>query len=430
MKIAGNKFANKFIETIIDTSLNDEKGQNNRQTERKIINQSKEFVTPTLYSVDHTKSEYTFMQFLARYGGQDSGINPLKIRVNLNEDCLNHYKNSRELKGKHSNQFFNTSAMANLLNVPGYLKMEVISSNYPFGDWFTAKLTNGVYLYKKDPLEFYQKKLSNPLSIASEGDIQRQPFETITIVDSVSSGSGWDNVSHMGGGLYVYKDSHLWVIDKNTGQKTDDLFPWLMRELDRRRNFINSEDSSKWVLKHPINFTERIEIPSQYLTNNDRLVDGKPSCQIHYILNFFSSNEDSVKKGYEINATHFIISRESQGNKGIITIQIKGSHRITRKIGDPAGIPPTTSIPGASNEPEIFDPDPFDPDTPDPNTPEPTPGEPDPKEEPEPGGPDADPQDPDVPDPKDPDPGQDPDPRDPDPTDPEAPDIPDSGDTD
>ena len=35
MKIAGNKFANKFIEAIIDTSLNDDKGQTiNKRNER------------------------------------------------------------------------------------------------------------------------------------------------------------------------------------------------------------------------------------------------------------------------------------------------------------------------------------------------------------------------------------------------------------
>jgi len=429
-KVGGIAAVNKIIECAIDTTLNDDKGQNNRQEERRIINAGKDALKHTLFSTNHIKSEYTFEQFISRYFYAKY---PIKVRLEFDNVELNYYRNKRELLGRGIAKYYNGLA-ANILNAPGYLKMEVISSNYPFGDWFTAKLTNGVYLYNKSSLEFYEKKLSSSLSIPSEGAISRGPFDVITITDTVSSGSGWDDVSQAGGGLWVYKKGHgkrggsqMWVVNRD-GEKTDDLMPWLMKELDKRRNFINRKDYSKWVLKHPEpTFTERIEIPSQYLTNTERLVDGKPSCQIHYVFDFFTDG-DIMPEGDEINATHFIISRESQGNKGMITIQIKGSHKITRKIGDPAGIPPTTSIPGASGDPEIPDPDPFDPDTLDPNIPEPTPGEPDPKDKAEPGGPDADPQDPDVPDPKDPDPGQDPDPRDPDPTDPEAPDIPDSGD--
>jgi len=132
MKIGGNNIINKFFEVVVDTSLTDDKGQNNRQTERKLIKAGKEFAKPSLYSVDHTKSEYTFFQFFARY--TQSGDYPLKIRIELSEDTLNHYKNNRELKGKCSHQFFNTPTIANFLSVPGYLQAEIISSNYPFGD--------------------------------------------------------------------------------------------------------------------------------------------------------------------------------------------------------------------------------------------------------------------------------------------------------
>ena len=425
-KVGGNAFVNKFIECAIDTTLNDDKGQNNRQEERRIINSGKDILKHNLFSTNHIKAEYTFEQFISRYFYAKY---PIKVRLEFDNVALNYCRNQRELLGRGIAKYYN-GPVANLLNVPGYLQMNIISSNYPYGEWFTSKIAKGIYLYEKDPSEFYQKKLSSSISVSSVGAISRGPFDVITITDTVSSGSGWDDISHCGGGLWVRKSSRLWVVDKN-GQRTDDLFPWLMQEVNRRQNFINREDSDKWVIKHPTpTFTERIEIPSQYLTNNDRLVDGKPSCQIHYILNFFSGG-DSSKEGDEINATHFIITRESQGNKGIITVEIKGSHKITRKVGDPTGIPATTSIPGASDTPEIPEPEPFDPDTPDPNTSEPSPSEPEPRGEPEPGAdvPEIDIKDPDSPedDKKD----DEPDKPEGDTRDPDAPnDIPESGDRD
>src|SRR5207237_8928649 len=33
-KVGGNSLVNKFVECVIDTTLNDDKGQNNRQTKR------------------------------------------------------------------------------------------------------------------------------------------------------------------------------------------------------------------------------------------------------------------------------------------------------------------------------------------------------------------------------------------------------------
>jgi len=96
MKVGGNAFVNKFIEVIVDTTLNDEKGTQNRQTERSVVSDTKtksgttthkeektksnavspvgkgkpslgsSFLRPSLYSVDHTKAEYTGYQFLHR----------------------------------------------------------------------------------------------------------------------------------------------------------------------------------------------------------------------------------------------------------------------------------------------------------------------------------------------------------------------------
>src|SRR6185436_11852773 len=114
-KVGGNALCNKFIECVIDTALTDEKGSQNRQTERNVISESNSggktvqkesktktttkttdltpgsksvgagkqlgstALTPTLYSVDHTKSEYTTQQFEGRY--IISGTNPLTGRI-------------------------------------------------------------------------------------------------------------------------------------------------------------------------------------------------------------------------------------------------------------------------------------------------------------------------------------------------------------
>jgi len=96
MKVGGNSFVNKFFEVVIDTALTDEKGTQNRQTERSVVSDTRSksgatthkvektkssavspigkgkpsigssFLRPSLYSVDHTKAEYTGYQFLHR----------------------------------------------------------------------------------------------------------------------------------------------------------------------------------------------------------------------------------------------------------------------------------------------------------------------------------------------------------------------------
>lgn len=257
----------------------------------------------------------------------------------------------------------------------------------------------------------------------------------ITITNTVSSGSGEDDISHAGGGMWIRKTSRIWVI--KDGRETDDLMSWLIDVLEKEHHFINRDVniSGVWVIKHPNpTFTNfRVDIPSKYLTNTQRLSDGKPTCELHYVFNFYSRGDDSKEQGIEVNATHFLVSRESFGNKGSITIKIEGSHKITNIIGDPAGIPPVQSVPGVSNEPEIPNPDPFDSDTPDPNISEPTPGEPEPGGEPEPSAdiPEPDINEPDAPEDDKKDKDDEPDKPEGDTVDPDAPDdIPDSGDND
>lgn len=152
-KVGGIAAVNKIIECAIDTTLSDDKGQNNRQEKRRWINAGKNSLKPNLYSTNHVKSEYTFEQFISRYFYAKY---PIKVRIEFDNVALNYYRNQRELLGRSIVKYYNGS-VASLLNVPGYLQTQIISSNYPYGDWFTAKLTKGIYLYENNPLEFYQK---------------------------------------------------------------------------------------------------------------------------------------------------------------------------------------------------------------------------------------------------------------------------------
>jgi len=160
-KIGGNALVNKFIECAIDTSLNDDKGQNARQIERSVVSDTKSGVkeihkesstktttttkdlmavnkysagakrlgsnalNPTLYSVDHTKSEYTSQQFEARY--LTSGRQPLTARVEFSQIHLNQYRSRRELKGRPLYSYFNSDNFGTILDQSGYLQMTVIS---------------------------------------------------------------------------------------------------------------------------------------------------------------------------------------------------------------------------------------------------------------------------------------------------------------
>jgi hypothetical protein len=160
-KVGGIALVNKFIECVIDTSLNDSKDQNSRQVERNVISDSKNgdkeihkesqtttstttknlkptskiasgakrlgsnALNPTLYSVDHIKSEYTSKQFEAKY--LISGRKPLTMRVEFAQTHLNQYRSRRELKGMPLYTYFNSGNFGTILNQIGYLQMSVIS---------------------------------------------------------------------------------------------------------------------------------------------------------------------------------------------------------------------------------------------------------------------------------------------------------------
>jgi hypothetical protein len=158
-KVGGNSFVNKFFDCVIDTALSDDKGQNNRQSERATITESnynahgrlkettvkttdktkdsskgsnnggvqmgKPFLHPHLYNVDHNKSEYTFYQFWHRYimGGKY----PISLRIEFSQILLNQYRAKRSLKGKMTYDYYNSLSFGNILNSPGFLKSSIIS---------------------------------------------------------------------------------------------------------------------------------------------------------------------------------------------------------------------------------------------------------------------------------------------------------------
>src|SRR5204863_101415 len=49
--------------------------------------------------------------------------------------------------------------------------------------------------------------------------------------------------------------------------------------------------------------------------------------------------------GDEINATHFLIHRNTIGNKGEFVVEIKGHHILRNKVSNPEGIPPAGTLP-------------------------------------------------------------------------------------
>jgi len=165
VKVGGNAFVGKFLDCAIDATLTDDKGQNNRQTERAVVSENSvnggavkkketktktttstrdlsqkgvaakgaeigsNFLKPSLYSIDHSKCEYTMFQFQHRYflGGKF----PLTMKIDFNDNVLSQYRNRREIKGKMRYDYFNTPTFGSLLNNEGFFKASIISLNLP-----------------------------------------------------------------------------------------------------------------------------------------------------------------------------------------------------------------------------------------------------------------------------------------------------------
>ena len=109
-----------------------------------------------------------------------------------------------------------------------------------------------------------------------------------------------------------------------------------------------------------MNFSKTVKIPSQYLDNSNPRYNGQPTCKIFFRFHFYSSDEKS-NEGDEMYATEFVVRRASEGNKGIIYIEVVGNLKYTRIGGDPEGLPPGTNPPGTPTSPDEVTPNPINP---------------------------------------------------------------------
>ncbi|CAI2162574.1 17836_t:CDS:10 [Funneliformis geosporum] len=198
-KIGGNSFVNKFFECVVDTTLNDDKGQNNRQTERSVVSESStngiqgsNFLQPHLYSIDHTKAEYTFYQFWHRY--ILSGKYPLSLRIEFNQNLLNQYKKKRKLKGKMTYDYYNSLNFGGeILNFPGFLK-------------------------KNNHRDFYQKKLPSSVNIESRGGNATGDFNLLRIIKNLKESIGRDKQTGVDGMKSNGEDLFPKLIEKGSAK--------------------------------------------------------------------------------------------------------------------------------------------------------------------------------------------------------------------
>lgn len=280
-KVGGSALVNKFIDCVVDTALNDDKGQNNRQTERHIISESsydnkgelketkdkasiktkdsskggsgskfttlgKPFVKPHIYAVDHTKAEYTFFQFWHRY--ILSGKYPLSLRIEFNQNLLNQYKKKRALKGIMTYDYYNSLNFGEFLNTPGFFKSSIISCNMAEGvDWFREKLEDGVNLWKDDYKELFRKVLPGSINIGSRGGNATGDFNILSVKKDITVSLGHDSQTGVDGMSWVWKNNGWaedfplrqaktsYCIEEDTGI---DLFPQL---IEKGRNHIRKD---------------------------------------------------------------------------------------------------------------------------------------------------------------------------------------------
>ncbi|CAG8679620.1 46126_t:CDS:10 [Gigaspora margarita] len=261
-KVGGNSLVNRFLECAIDTTLNDDKGQNNRQTERAVISESQ--TNGGEVKKKETRTKQTVISNDDKKGGGKGvelgkrGKFPLTMKIDFNDNILSQYRNRREIKGKMRYDYFNTPTFGSLLNNEGFFKASIISL------------------------------------VLNIGGIPDEPFNVVTISSRRSVGS---------------------------------------------------------VLKHPMGFSETIKIPSQYLDNSNPRYNGLATCKIFFRFHFYSSDQKS-NEGDEMYATEIVVRRASEGNKGIIYIEIVGNLKYTNTVGDPEGLPPGKNPPGTPTNPD------------------------------------------------------------------------------
>lgn len=270
------------------------------------------FLKPNLSNVDHTITKYTLDAFIHQNWFVENN-QPLKIRIEFSQKLLNWFKNKKELVGKTGADWFN-APLSKILSVAGYLQANILSCNFPFADWFRAKIRAGVYLWDKDHKEFYEHKLSDPLSIASTGDIRHNIFSAIDMIGQQFTGSVTNNDNKEKGLCISKNDVKLMIGDELEG--ANNFLNDIIKECKRQKECILLDDKEKWVFKPHQNWEVEYTIPSSYLIETK---SGK-SCKINLITGK-EANKEQVKT---ISTDKLIINMTSAGDKSKLTIRAKG----------------------------------------------------------------------------------------------------------
>jgi hypothetical protein len=299
-----------------------------------------------------TQKSMTVHEFKHKY--TVSGVRPLSLQIEYNQDSFNRYQKNHALHGINRADAFNVACLGeSLLNNAGFLKVTIESWNLPdsvYDEWFKRKIEEGIFL-EKIANETYLKQLPKSVIATSQGGIVRATWNEITSIDTVSIGSGWDNISHQGRGFWVYKrkegrENHI-TVEGGSYQGTN-LLSWLITTINNRYSgFIVEEKDDMWIIGHPNPaFSDfKVDIPDKYkykeISQGESQTKIK-ACQINYRLKFFTGGNDSREdfdEGTEINATHMIIHKLVNGNQSKLVIEIKGQHVLVNKVSNPENIP-------------------------------------------------------------------------------------------
>ncbi len=292
------------------------------------------------------------MQFESRW--LISGTHPLTMRISFNKDLLNQYKNRKELKGFPAYDYFNAQQFGDLLNSAGFFQASIISWNVvPYADWFREKIEAGINIYNEKPDEFYERKISSPLSLASKGGIIRGTFNIFTSKDNLARSTGRDNLVHVDGRSWVWKTSFCQIQD----MPATNCFPELMNQMSH-----NLQQSTPWqapddcwAFNGSASGTARKKLPT--------LPEGQ---WYQWWLVAFSKEESDAQprglqfrcadeKGLEVIVHH---------NQADWSLEIVGKVEYRKGHGDPEGIPPAGEPSADPLDPAGGKPEPFNPATP------------------------------------------------------------------
>ncbi|MCE8163506.1 MAG: hypothetical protein I3273_06930 [Candidatus Moeniiplasma glomeromycotorum] len=303
-----------------------------------------------------------------RHKFQHSKSRPISLELNYNQELANQYENKRELKGPMLYTYKNLGNIGKLFVQQStdpnghFIKCSVVSWNVARNsDWWRNGITEGRFIYHKNYLNFYQKELTGGKEATSRGGITRANWNEFVMMKSCGVKGGHDDISHLGGGFYMYKQKDgrpNFIRPRGTSH---DFLPEIMNGLSARYpNLIVENSSSMWKLRHPEpTFSDyRFDIPDSY--KNKTLEDGQRACDIEYSLRFFSGGDESLE-GERYDITHIIVSKTATGKRGDILFNLIGEIVRRNRGGNAAGAPPATNLPTDPNSANIPLATPFNP---------------------------------------------------------------------